>query len=75
MESPSRSITKAIIWQITGLVSMSLVGLAVTGSIRVGGVMALVNAGIGLVAYLVYERIWSKISWGRSGDPVVAKVT
>ncbi len=51
-----------------GLVMMTLVGLIATGSVAVGGVMALVNTAIGLTLYIVYERVWAGISWGRHGE-------
>lgn len=65
MDSRARSITKAVLWQMLGLVTMSVVGLVLTGSARVGGTMALINAGIGLTLYVAYERLWQRIGWGR----------
>ena len=65
MDSPKRTWTKAIFWQLLGLVSMGVVGYLFTGSLRIGGVMALVNAGIGLTVYVIYERLWARIGWGR----------
>ena len=65
METRRRSITKAVIWNILGLISMSLIGLAATGSVALGGKLALINTGVGLACYFLYERVWSKISWGR----------
>lgn len=66
METRKRSIVKAVIWNILGLVSMTLVGLAATGSVKAGGAMALVNTAIGFTVYLIYERVWAGIQWGRS---------
>ncbi|GAA6199262.1 DUF2061 domain-containing protein [Aquicoccus sp. SU-CL01552] len=65
METRRRSLVKAVIWNLIGLAVMALVGLVATGSAAVGGAMALVNTAVGLVMYLVYERIWSRIRWGR----------
>lgn len=65
MERPKRTVVKAIIWNINGLFVMSLVGFVMTGSAGVGGLMAVVNTAIGLSLYVLYERIWSRISWGR----------
>ena len=65
METPRCSLLKAVIWNIIGLICMSLVGLVATGSVALGGAMALVNAAMGFALYLVYERIWARISWGR----------
>ncbi len=64
MERPKRTLVKAVVWNLIGLASMALVGLAMTGSVAVGGAMALVNTAIGLCAYVLYERIWSRIDWG-----------
>ena len=64
METRSRSFVKAVIWGATGLIVMALVGGVATGSVAVGGAVALINTGIGLVMYVAYERIWSRIGWG-----------
>ena len=65
METRRRSLVKALIWNLIGLAVMAVVGLVATGSAAVGGAMALTNTAVGLVMYLVYERIWSRIRWGR----------
>lgn len=67
METRQRSVVKAIIWNAMGLAVMTLVGLIATGSAAVGGALALVNTGIGLTMYVLYERIWAGISWGQNG--------
>ena len=65
METRARSLVKTVVWTLIGLVSMALVGLAFTGSLAVGGGMAVINACLGFVCYLIYERVWSGIRWGR----------
>lgn len=65
METRTRSLVKALIWNVIGLVSMALVGFLATGSAAVGGAMALINTFIGFVLYLLYERLWSRVRWGR----------
>ncbi|WP_149774534.1 MULTISPECIES: DUF2061 domain-containing protein [Ruegeria] len=67
METRRRSVVKAIIWNAMGLAVMTVVGLIATGSAAVGGVLAVVNTAIGLTLYVIYERIWAGISWGRHG--------
>ncbi|MGR3712458.1 MAG: DUF2061 domain-containing protein [Shimia sp.] len=66
METRRRSVLKAVIWNVMGLAMMALVGLIATGSMALGGKMALINAGLGLSMYVVYERIWAGIQWGRA---------
>ncbi|WP_397541287.1 DUF2061 domain-containing protein [Roseovarius salis] len=66
METRARTLVKAVLWNVIGLAVMSLVGLLMTGSAAVGGIMAAVNTAIGLVSYVLYERVWSRIRWGRA---------
>ncbi|MRU14616.1 DUF2061 domain-containing protein [Roseovarius sp. A21] len=65
METPRRTLVKAVLWNVMGLTVMSLVGLAMTGSAAVGGAMAVINTLIGLTMYVLYERIWARVNWGR----------
>lgn len=65
MDTQRRTYIKAIIWNLIGLATMALVGFIATGSFAVGGMMALVNAAFGLTMYIVYERVWARVSWGR----------
>jgi uncharacterized membrane protein len=65
METHTRSIVKAVIWNVIGIVSMTVVGILATGSMALGWKMALINTGVGFTMYLVYERVWSRVRWGR----------
>lgn len=65
MDTNKRTLTKAVLWNLLGLAVMSLVGFALTGSVATGGAMALINTVIGFVTYVAYERLWSRITWGR----------
>lgn len=65
METRLRSIVKAVIWNLLGFAVMALVGLAVTGSLATGSTMAVVNTALGFATYLIYERVWAHIGWGR----------
>ena len=67
MDSHARSVAKAITWQITGLFIMALIGVAFTGSLTAGGLLAAITTVIGFVSYLIHERIWARIGWGRVG--------
>ena len=66
METHRRTLVKAVLWNALGLATMSLVGLAMTGSAAVGGAIAVDNTLIGLVFYVGYERLWAHVRWGRS---------
>ncbi|MCB2116369.1 MAG: DUF2061 domain-containing protein [Rhodobacteraceae bacterium] len=65
MDSRKRTFLKAILWNFIGLAMMALVGFAMTGSAGLGGAMALTNAALGLASYVLYERVWAGIAWGR----------
>lgn len=65
METRARTLVKSVLWTLLGLVVMVGVGFAFTGSLIAGGGMAVINATIGFVTYLLYERIWAGIRWGR----------
>ena len=66
MDTRARTWVKAVLWNVIGLAVMTLVGFVLTGSATVGGTMALINTTIGLTTYVIYERIWSRVQWGRA---------
>ena len=65
METRKRTVVKALIWNLIGLAVMALVGVIFTGSFTAGGMMAAINSAIGLSSYFLYERLWTRIHWGR----------
>lgn len=65
METRRRTLVKAVGWQLLGLATMVAVGGAITGSAGIGGAIAAANAAVGLVCYVLYERLWAGIGWGR----------
>ncbi|MDN5788223.1 DUF2061 domain-containing protein [Pseudorhodobacter sp.] len=65
MESRRRSLVKAVVWQMIGLISMGVIGWLYTGSAAVAGGLALVNMAAGFVVYLLHERVWATIAWGK----------
>ena len=70
METNARMIAKALCWQLSGLIVMSLIGYAVTGSLGTGGTLALISTGVGMVAYYLHERAWARVRWGRGPSDV-----
>ncbi|PWR03269.1 hypothetical protein DKT77_07325 [Meridianimarinicoccus roseus] len=65
MESPKRTVVKALTWQALGLVVMTAIGFVVTGSVGAGGSIAVTGALSGLLFYVLHERVWARIGWGR----------
>jgi len=65
MDTGQRTVIKAVLWNVIGLSMMAFIGILFTGSIAIGGTIALANTLIGFLSYLIYERVWARISWGR----------
>lgn len=65
METPKRTFAKAVSWQLLGLLSMAVIGWFFTGSLAAAGSMAAVTAICGSVCYVLHERVWNRIAWGR----------
>ncbi len=65
METRQRTVVKAVLWNLIGLATMGGVGLLATGSVALGGGIALINTVLGLICYVLYERLWQRIGWGR----------
>lgn len=75
-DSPLRSVVKALTWQVMGLVVMTLITWSVTGSVAQGGVIAGLGSICGLVTYVMHERVWARVAWGRrTSGPGSARVT
>ena len=44
---------------------MGLVGVFMTGSVAQGMGLALANTAVGTLTYVIYERLWTRVKWGR----------
>lgn len=65
MESRTRSIVKAVTWQLIGLLTMTLLAWIATGDLASAGGLAVGAALTGFVCFILHERVWAHISWGR----------
>jgi len=68
METRKRSLVKALVWNAIGFATMTLVGFLATGSASLGGTMAVINTALGFACYVIYERVWTRVSWGRCSE-------
>ena len=66
MDTGKRTILKAVLWNLMGLATMLGVGFVMTGSLSLGGTIALANGCLGLICYFFYKRLWARIPWGRN---------
>ena len=66
METTLRIIAKAISWQSLGVIVMTAIGYAHTGSISSAISLASSTFVISSITYVFHEKLWQRISWGRS---------
>ncbi len=64
-ETPLRSVMKGISWQGLGLLSTMLISYGFTGALFKSLGMAITLSGISLIVYVLHERIWQKLPFGR----------
>lgn len=69
MESTRRTLLKAATWQLTGLASMAVLGYAITGSLEAAGGLALTSMALSTVCYVLHEKLWARVAWGRLPGP------
>ncbi len=69
LETRARSAAKAISWQIIGFIATSLFTYLITGSLAEASGYALAMTTTALFVYLIHERVWNSIAWGRSRAP------
>jgi len=64
-ESVVRSVAKALSWQVLGLSVTGTVLYLHTGSLLDASGLALFLGALALVTYILHERLWLAIPWGR----------
>ncbi|MGF1562535.1 MAG: DUF2061 domain-containing protein [Geminicoccaceae bacterium] len=64
METPVRSLIKAVTWQLLGLLTMTALGYLVFGELAGAGLMSLLSAASGFIFYLLHEQVWARVRWG-----------
>lgn len=64
-----RTIAKAVVWKIIGISSLLGIGLiSGVGSSQIG-IVTVVYHSLMLVLYVIHERFWNKVDWGRKLPP------
>lgn len=64
MENRKRTWTKALTWQAIGLIMMSTVNYFYLGNLKQGIGLSLLLTVLGLLTYVVHERMWARVRWG-----------
>lgn len=65
MESTRRSIVKAVSYRIVGTLTTTGIVLAVVGKLEVAAAIGLTDTIFKIVVYVLHERAWNKIAFGR----------
>ena len=70
----SRTIYKAVTWRICITTNNFLVPYMLTGSFEKAMMFLSISSIINTVIYIVHERIWNRVRWGREivADKVIA---
>ena len=58
-------MAKAVTWQLLGLVTTTVIGWVITGSAAASAGLAASSAAVGFVCYVLHERLWHVVPWGR----------
>ena len=48
-----------------GFKVMTVIGYVFTGSVGEGGALAVLTTAVSMVNYIIHERIWARVAWGR----------
>lgn len=65
-ETHARSIAKAIIYRVLIIISVFIITYATTRRLADTASITGLTAISGTIIYYLYERVWSRIKWGRT---------
>jgi len=66
VDSPGRSLAKAVTYRILGLGVTMLAAWMLTDQLRLAAAIGLVDTTLKLGAYYAHERLWNRIRFGRA---------
>ena len=70
MDTKVRSLAKSIVWRVIAILVLGIVSYFVTGDWKQVTVITVFFNCIQASLYYFHERIWWRISWGRSEHPL-----
>ena len=59
-----RHLAKAVTWRVVGSADTFLLGWFITGSIKMGASLSILETITKTVLYYLHERAWYKTKWG-----------
>ena len=66
MDCKKRTLIKSLSWKIAGSLSLVLLTYLTTESLKVAGIIAILQFIITFFLYFVHERVWNYITWGKT---------
>jgi uncharacterized membrane protein len=69
MDTPSRSILKALTWRAGGTVVTCAVAWLLTGSLDTAARIGLLDTAVKIGAFYLHERLWNRLSFGKMEPP------
>ncbi len=64
-EHLSRSILKSVSWRVIGTLDTIAISWLITGTLEFALSIGFIELITKMVLYIVHERLWNKISWGK----------
>ena len=65
-DSPVRSLAKAVSWRITGTIDTFIISWIITGHVLLASGIAFTEIMTKIMLFWAHERLWNRISWGRT---------
>ncbi len=65
-ETHARSIVKAVVYRVLIVLSVFIITYATTHRVADAASITGLTAISGTIIYYIYERVWSRITWGRN---------
>jgi uncharacterized membrane protein len=65
-DTNGRSLVKTLTWRVTGSASTFTIAYLVTGSFGISSLVAVIQMCVNTVLYWIHERVWARVTWGRS---------
>ena len=66
MDTPKRSLAKALVWETSGFITLLIVGMLTVGCTKEVGLMTLVFYAIRFLMFFAHEQMWTRyIRWGK----------
>ncbi len=64
-EQLSRSILKSVSWRVIGTLDTIAISWFITGTLEFALSIGFIELITKMVLYIVHERLWNKITWGK----------